>query len=89
MIPMEDQGIPDEVTATNSDDVTEFVEWIRTQYERIKLGQLQGSVSEDPLDKTHFVLSDADFERFQELVENPPPPSEGLRKFMAQKPRWE
>jgi hypothetical protein len=89
MIPMEDQDMPDDVTAPCSDDVTEFIEWMRVQHERIKLGQPQGPVTEDPLDKTHFVLSDADFDQIKELLDNPPPPSEGLRRLMARKPRWE
>jgi uncharacterized protein (DUF1778 family) len=40
------------------------------------------------LDQTFFVLDDDAFDRFQEMLDNPPEPSEGLRKLMSMKPPW-
>ncbi len=41
------------------------------------------------LDRTYFVLDPEAFDRFAELLENPPEPSEGLREFLSRKAPWE
>ncbi|HET9662426.1 MAG TPA: DUF1778 domain-containing protein [Thermomicrobiales bacterium] len=79
----------DDVAIKRREADAEFVEWMRVQFERIMSGQRRPSESEDPLDRTFFELNDDEFDRFQELLENPPEPSEGLRKVMARKARWE
>lgn len=86
---MNDHEASIDAAIQRQEDDAEFIEWMRSQFEKIASGQSQSPVSDDPLDKTYFVLSDADFERFKELLDNPPPPSEGLRKLMARKARWE
>ena len=85
---MNDQDATNESAARLEID-DEFVEWMRVQFERIMSGQRPSSESEDPLDRTFFELNDEEFDRFQELLENPPPPSEGLSKVMARKAPWE
>ena len=47
---------------------------------------------DDPIDKALRRLLEFDeetFDRFVALIDNPPAPSEGLRKLMSIKPRWE
>jgi uncharacterized protein (DUF1778 family) len=41
------------------------------------------------LDQTFFLLDEQAFSEFQALVDNPPPPSEKLIKFLQTKARWE
>jgi hypothetical protein len=86
---MDDQEAINDVAKQRREADAELAEWMRSQFEKMTSGQHQIPASEDPLDKTHFVLSEADFEWFQELLDNPPEPSEGLRKVMARKPPWE
>jgi uncharacterized protein (DUF1778 family) len=46
--------------------------------------------AEDVLIDQRFFLLDANaFDRFAEAIDNPPAPSEELRRLMARKPRWE
>jgi uncharacterized protein (DUF1778 family) len=47
---------------------------------------------DDPIDEAFrrlLELDDETFGRFVELLDNPPEPSEGLRKLMSLKPPWE
>jgi hypothetical protein len=39
--------------------------------------------------RTLFKLDDEEFEKFLELLDSPTEPSDGLRKLMSMKPRWE
>lgn len=41
------------------------------------------------LDRTLFLLDDEAFEQFQAMLDNPPPPSDALRKLLLRKARWE
>ena len=41
------------------------------------------------LDQRFFQLDDAAFERFQDMLDAPPPPSEQLRALLARKAPWE
>lgn len=41
------------------------------------------------LDRTHFSLDPTAFERFSAFVDNPPPPTEGLRRLLKHRPPWE
>jgi uncharacterized protein (DUF1778 family) len=41
------------------------------------------------LDQTVFFLDDEAFDQFQKMLDNPPPPSDALRKLLLRKPRWE
>lgn len=40
-------------------------------------------------DQTHFVLSDSEWAKLQELLENPPEPNEKLKQLMRTKAPWE
>jgi uncharacterized protein (DUF1778 family) len=45
--------------------------------------------AEDVLIDQRFFLLDAEaFDRFVDLIDNPPEPSDALRRLMARKPRW-
>ncbi len=41
------------------------------------------------LDRRYFQLDPEAFDRFAALLDNPPPPTEGLRKLLNRKPAWE
>jgi uncharacterized protein (DUF1778 family) len=41
------------------------------------------------LDQTFFQLDPETFDRFNEVLDNPPPPSGALRKHLLTKPPWE
>ncbi len=41
------------------------------------------------LDQRFFLLEPEAFDQFMELIDNPPEPSDALRRLMARKPRWE
>ncbi len=41
------------------------------------------------LDQTVIYLNDEDYDRFVEMLDNPPPPSQGLRRLLTTKPPWE
>jgi len=40
-------------------------------------------------DQTMIYLDDEAYDRFVEMLDNPPPPTEGLRRLLATKPPWE
>jgi uncharacterized protein (DUF1778 family) len=41
------------------------------------------------LDRTYFRLDERAFDAFNALLDNPPPPSEGLRKLLRTKAPWD
>lgn len=41
------------------------------------------------IDQAFFLLDDNAFDLFVEVLDDPPPPSDQLRRLMARKPRWE
>ena len=41
------------------------------------------------LDRTYFPLGEAEFDRFLELIESPPPPSAELRRLLGTSAPWE
>lgn len=41
------------------------------------------------LDQTMIYLDDEAYDRFVEMLDNPPPPTEGLRRLLTTKPPWE
>jgi len=41
------------------------------------------------LDRTLFLLDDEAFDKFQAMLDNPPPPTDALRKLLLRKARWE
>jgi uncharacterized protein (DUF1778 family) len=41
------------------------------------------------LDRTFFLLDDEAFDQFQAMLDNPPPPSDALRKLLLRNARWE
>lgn len=41
------------------------------------------------LDQTYFALDPKAFEAFQALLDNPPPPTDRLRRTLNAKPPWE
>lgn len=41
------------------------------------------------LDQRLFVLNPDDFAKFEEALDNPPPPSDKLKALMRRKPLWE
>ncbi len=41
------------------------------------------------LDQVFFLLDEKEFAWFQNLVENPPPPNDNLRRLMAKRAVWE
>lgn len=41
------------------------------------------------LDQTIIYLDDEAYDRFVEMLDNPPPPTEGLRRLLTTKPPWE
>lgn len=41
------------------------------------------------LDQTHFVLSEEEWARLEEMLDNPPTANDVLRKLMQTKPPWE
>lgn len=43
----------------------------------------------DEHEETVIYLSDEDFDRLAELIANPPPPSERLRRLLTTKAPWE
>jgi len=41
------------------------------------------------LDQTDFYLDDETYDRFVELLDNPPPPTDALRRLLTTKAPWE
>lgn len=41
------------------------------------------------LDQTVIYLDDEAYDRFVDMLDNPPPPTEGLRRLLTTKARWE
>jgi uncharacterized protein (DUF1778 family) len=41
------------------------------------------------LDQTFFILNSAAFKQFQEMLDNPPEPTEKLRRFLLTKAPWD
>ena len=73
----------------HSDIDDDLAAFLKRQFEALSKEELPIEETDDPLDRRHFILNAQDFDPFAEVLENPPEPSEGFRRFMANTPRWE